>query len=148
MASAVHKGNRLTYKVAGIRQLIRYAIIGIVSNLVGYVAYLLLTFCLVGPKIAMTLVYLTGATVGYFGNRQWTFTHKSKMLPTLIKYSLAHAFGYTINFILLYVFVDRILFPHQAVQLVAILVVAGILFFVFKKFVFADTPQVILVDTK
>lgn len=141
MARASHKGNRLTYKLAGIRQLTRYAMIGIVSNSLGYVVYLLLTFFLVGPKIAMTLVYLTGATVGYVGNRQWTFTHKGKILPTLIKYCLAHALGYTINFIILYVFVDRLLYPHQAVQFVAILVVAGILFFVFKKFVFADKPQ-------
>lgn len=148
MASAVQKGNRLTYNLAGIRQLILYAIIGIVSNFVGYVVYLLLTFFLVGPKIAMTLVYLTGATVSYFGNRQWTFTYKGMILSTLIKYSLAHAFGYTINFILLYVFVDRMLFPHQAVQLVAILVVAGILFFVFKKSVFANTSKPNLIDTK
>jgi putative flippase GtrA len=148
MENVVHKVNRLTSKSSGIHQMIRYAIIGIASNLVGYMAYLLLTFFLVGPKIAMTLVYLTGASVGYFGNRQWTFTHKGKMLPALLKYSLAHAFGYAINFILLYVFVDRLLYPHQAVQLVAILVVAGILFFVFKKFVFANTPRAISIDTK
>jgi hypothetical protein len=33
----LHKGNRLTNKLADIRQLICYAMIGIVSNLVGYV---------------------------------------------------------------------------------------------------------------
>lgn len=141
MKNVGHRVNWLTSKSSSIHQMIRYAIIGIASNLVGYVAYLLLTFFLVGPKIAMTLVYLAGASVGYFGNRQWTFTHKGRMLPTLIRYSLAHVFGYTINFVLLYVFVDRMLYPHQAVQLVAILVVAGILFFVFKKFVFPHKPQ-------
>lgn len=141
MGNLVLKVNRLASKTSDIHQMIRYAIIGIASNLIGYVAYLLLTFFLVEPKIAMTLVYLTGASVGYFGNRQWTFTHKGKMLPALMKYSLAHAFGYTINFILLYVFVDRMLYPHQAVQFFAILVVAGILFLVFKRFVFADTIQ-------
>jgi len=46
-----------------------------------------------------------------------------------------------INFILLYVFVDRLLHPHQAVQFVAILVVAAILFFVFKKFVLNDNHK-------
>lgn len=130
----------MTCKLSGIQQLIRYAIIGIASNFAGYVAYLLLTFFLVGPKIAMTFVYLTGASVGYFGNRRWTFGHKGKILTAVIKYTLAHICGYTINFFILYVFVDRMSYPHQAVQLVAILVVAGILFLVFKKFVFADTP--------
>jgi putative flippase GtrA len=139
MGNLAFKLNRLTRKRSDAHQIISYAIIGIASNLVGYLAYLLLTFFLVEPKIAMTLVYLTGASVGYFGNRKWTFTHKGKMLPALMKYSLAHAFGYTINFIILYVFVDRMVYPHQAVQFVAILVVAGILFFLFKKLVF---PQV------
>jgi putative flippase GtrA len=125
------------YRQLGIHQLIRYAVIGTASNLIGYLVYLLLTFFLVGPKIAMTLVYLTGATVGYFGNRQWTFTHTGKSLLTLIKYIVAHALGYTINFILLYVFVDRLSYPHQAVQFVAICVVAGVLFLVYKKLVFS-----------
>ena len=46
-------------------QLISYAIIGVVSNVSGYLIYLLLTFFLVGPKMAMTAVYLTGAIVGF-----------------------------------------------------------------------------------
>lgn len=140
MENAVHKVKPRTCKPSGIHQLIRYAIVGIASNLAGYAAYLLLTFFLVGPRVAMTLIYLTGASVGYFGNRQWTFVHKGKVLITLIKYSMAHVCGYAINFLLLYVFVERMSYPHQIVQLVAILVVAVILFFVFKKFVFSNTP--------
>jgi putative flippase GtrA len=118
-------------------QLIRYAIIGLASNIAGYAAYLLLTFFLIGPKFAMTLVYLTGASIGYIGNRRWTFMHKGRLLPALIKYSLAHVFGYALNFFILYVFVDRMTYPHQLVQLVAIFVVASMLFVISRKYVFS-----------
>lgn len=87
----------------------------------------------------MTIVYLAGASVGYIGNRQWTFAHTGKISATMLRYSLAHAFGYALNFFILYVFVDRLDFQHQAVQATAICIVAAFLFMVFKKFVFTTT---------
>lgn len=79
------------------RQLARYAVVGVASNLAGYLAYLLLTWLYVGPKLAMRLVYLTGASAGYFGNRQWTFAHNGTAASTLLKYGLAHGCGYVLN---------------------------------------------------
>ena len=38
-------------------QLTRYALVGIVSNLAGYLVYLLVTYLGVTPKITMTLLY-------------------------------------------------------------------------------------------
>lgn len=119
------------------KQLARYAAVGVASNLAGYLAYLLLTWFNVGPKLAMSLVYVTGASVGYLGNRQWTFTHNGKITSTLPKYGLAHCCGYALNFFILHIFVDKMLYPHQAVQAVAIFLVAGLLFIMFKTFVFA-----------
>lgn len=121
------------------KQLVRYSIVGLASNLIGYLAYLLLTFFQVGPKLAMTLVYVAGASAGYLGNRLWTFSHKGKALTTLLKYGLAHSCGYLLNFSILYIFVDRMSFPHQIVQAVAIVVVASFLFLVFKKIIFVET---------
>lgn len=125
------------------RQLVRYALVGLLSNLAGYLVYLLLTWLYVGPKIAMTMIYVTGASVGYFGNRQWTFAHRGKMSATMLRYGLAHSFGYALNFAILDLFVDRLFFPHQAVQAVAIFVVAGFLFLLFKTFVFTERRQLV-----
>ena len=120
------------------KQFARYAIVGGLSNLTGYFVYLLLTWFYFEPKMAMTLVYLTGATVGFLGNRQWTFVHNGKILPTLSKYLFAHACGYCCNYMILYLFVDRMGYPHEVVQAVAILVVATLLFIVMKKCVFVE----------
>lgn len=124
-----------------VRQLARYATIGVVSNFAGYVVYLTMTYFRMEPKLAMTLVYITGASIGYLGNRRWTFKYKGRVVANVVKYGLTHLCGYILNFVILYLFVDRLTYPHQAVQAVAIIVVAGFLFVAFKKFVFPESSK-------
>jgi putative flippase GtrA len=119
-------------------QLFYYALVGIVSNFVGYMAYLSLTYLGTTPKITMTFLYAVGAAIGYIGNRNLTFEHKGNHLGSGIRYIMAHLVGYSINFTLLFVFVDRFGYAHQLVQGVAIFVVAAFLFAAFKFFVFTD----------
>jgi len=52
-----------------------------------------------------------------------------------------HPIGYLANLALLYVFTDRLGYPHQVVQAAAIFVVAGILFLLFRFFVFPAVPH-------
>ena len=61
------------------QQLIRYAIVGIGSNLVGYCIYLLLTAFVLPPKLTMTILYSIGAVLGFIGNRRFTFDHRGKL---------------------------------------------------------------------
>lgn len=119
-------------------QLVRYGLVGVASNLSGYLVYLLITYWGVEPKKTMTLLYIVGAAIGFIGNRKWAFTHKGSMLKSGIRYFVAHFFGYLINLLILLTFVDRLGYPHQCVQAVAIIIVAGFLFLVFKHFVFSN----------
>jgi putative flippase GtrA len=120
------------------KQLTRYAFVGIVSNLAGYMLYLLASYLGATPKITMTLLYGVGATIGYFGNRSFTFSHKGSLIGPCIYYLVAHFIGYFINLVILIIFVDRFMYPHQLVQGIAILVVAGFLFIAFKFIVFTN----------
>ena len=120
------------------RQLIRYGVIGVASNIATYLAYLLITFLGMEAKVAMTIVYLSGASIGFFGNRKWTFDHQGVASHAALRYMLAHAFGYLINLLLLYGFVDRMGYAHQWVQAAAIFIVAGFLFLIFKYWVFNE----------
>ena len=118
-------------------QLIRYGIVGVVSNLAIYLVYLLIAYLGVEPKKAMTLVYIIGASIGFIGNRKWTFAHRGDPSRAALRYILAHLFGYLLNFLILLIFVDHLGYAHQWVQAVAILVVAGYLFLASKYFVFS-----------
>lgn len=86
----------------------------------------------------MSLVYIVGAFVGFIGNRNWTFAHRDDPSRTVLRFALAHFFGYLLNFLILYAFVDCLGYTHQWVQAIAIVIVAGFLFVVFKYFVFRE----------
>jgi putative flippase GtrA len=119
-------------------QIVRYGIVGVGSNLLAYSSYLLLTCLGIEPKRAMTTVYIVAALVGFFGNRKWTFSHKGSQAQAAIRYASAHLFGYLMNLTVLKVFVDYLGYAHQLVQAIAIVFVAGMLFMIFKYFVFHD----------
>jgi putative flippase GtrA len=121
-----------------VRQLLRYGLVGVTSNAAIYFVYLLITFLGIEPKTAMTLVYIIGASIGFIGNRKWTFAHRGDSYGAALRYMLAHLSGYLLNFLILFTFVDRLGYAHQWVQAVAIIIVAGFLFIVFKYFVFRE----------
>jgi len=123
-------------KFFDMKQLIRYGLLGVTSNVIAYVIYLLITYLGVEPKITMSMMYLTGASIGFIGNRKWTFSHEGTMWKSLIRYGTAHFFGYLMNLSLLLLFVDELGYPHQWVQAAAVVLVAGFLFAAFKYFVF------------
>lgn len=120
------------------QQLIRYGLVGVASNAAIYFVYLLITYLGVEPKIAMTLVYIIGASIGFIGNRKWTFAHSGASSSAALRYVSAHLFGYLLNFLILFTFVDRLGYAHQWVQAMAIIIVAGFLFVIFKYFVFHE----------
>lgn len=116
---------------------LRFALVGVASNLGGYAAYLLVTWLGVAPKLAMSILYGIGAAIGYLGNRRWSFRHRGSIAASLPRYGLAHLLGYGINYLMLAWFADRLGHPHQLVQAAAIIVVAVFLFLAFRFFVFA-----------
>ncbi|WP_454781360.1 GtrA family protein [Legionella sp. WA2022007384] len=131
--------NRLIQKFPGLYQFIRYGVVGVINNLIGYLIYLLVTFFWLEPKVAITLFYPIGALIGYFSHFKYSFAYQGTHRFALIRYGIAHFIGYGINFIMLLLLVDKLKFPHQAIQGIAIFVVACALFLMFRYFVF---PQV------
>lgn len=123
---------------SSLSQLFYYGLVGVVSNVAGYMVYLLLTYIGTTPKLTMTVLYAVGATIGYIGNRNLTFAHKGSHIASGTRYVIAHLVGYSINLSILFVFVDRFGYAHQLVQAIAIFVVATFLFTAFKFFVFTD----------
>ena len=118
------------------RQLFRYALVGLLSNVTGYLIYLVLTYLGGTPKVTMSLLYGIGAAVGFFGNRRFTFSHQGSILGSGGRYVISHFIGYLLNLSMLSLFVDKFGYAHQWVQAIAIFIVAGFLFLAFKVFVF------------
>lgn len=118
-------------------QFLRYAAVGVSSNLLLYVAYLGLTSVNVGHKTAMTLLYVSGVLITFMANRNWSFEHHGFAQAAFVRYVLAYILGYLLNFSILWFAVDHLHFPHQGVQAVTIVTVAISLFLMHKYWVFA-----------
>jgi len=119
-----------------LRQISSYALIGVLSNLAGYVLYLLLTYSIGTPKLTMTALYSVAALISFFANRRFTFQHNGRIGVTGVRYLLAQLFGYFLNLLLLFLFVDCLGFAHQYIQAIAVFVVAIFLFILLRVFVF------------
>ena len=120
-------------------QFIRYVVVGLASNAVIYVVYLVLTQLGMGPKLAMSLLYCMGVLQTFVFNKKWSFRFEGAATPALVRYATVYAVGYVINFFALTLLVDQMGLPHQWVMGVLVLFMA-MFFFVAQKFwVFRQT---------
>lgn len=118
-------------------QFLRYGLVGLASNALLYLAYLLLTALGMEHKLAMTLLYLLGVAQTFFFNKRWSFNHAGGAHAALLRYLAAYAACYALNLAVLMVLVDRWGLPHQWVQGGAIVAIAVLLFLAQKYWVFA-----------
>lgn len=122
-------------------QVVRYAVVGLASNALLYLAYLALTSAGVEPKLAMSLLYALGVIQTFYFNKTWSFRHGGTHGPAFIRYCISYGLGYLFNLVALYVLVDRLGHPHQIVQGALIICTAVLLFLLQKLWVFrTDTP--------
>lgn len=117
-------------------QLFRYTVVGLLSNFILYLIYILLTWTGIDHKIAMTLLYAIGVTQTFYFNRRWTFGDGDKISQTFIRYISIYIAGYIFNLIALMLLVDHWGWPHQWVQGVMIFIIAGVLFLLQRYWVF------------
>lgn len=117
-------------------QLLRYGIVGLISNAMGYALYVGLTYMGIGSKLAMSLLYVLGILQTFAFNRRWSFRHKGIHGRLFIRYGVTYGIGYLINLSALFVLVDWLDYPHQIVQGGLIVIIAIFLFLLQKFWVF------------
>ena len=126
-------------KAAG--QLMRYATVGIISNIIGFLLYLALTYAGMEHKLAMTLLYGVGVAQTFVFNKRWAFGYQGMSHTAFLRYVIAYVLGYALNFVMLWLAVDQFRLPHQWVQAVAIVIVASSLFVLHRYWVFAPAAR-------
>jgi putative flippase GtrA len=114
----------------------RYGFVGAANNLAGYLIYLLITWLGVDPKIVITVLYPVGTLTAYFGHSRYSFSYRGWNTKAFMRYCVSYLVGYGVNFLMLSILSDKLGFPHQAVQALAVFIVAGIVFLMLKYFVF------------
>lgn len=117
-------------------QFARFVLVGVASNAVLYLLYLLATSLGVGHKMAMSVLYFLGVLQTFVANKGWSFRHSGGTMSTLLRYCTAYLLAYFLNLAVMIVFVDGMHYSHRLVQGVMIIVVAILLFVVQKWWIF------------
>jgi len=120
-------------------QFLRYSLVGIASNAIGYSSYLILTSIGVGSVKGMTIVYAFACLASFAGNKQWTFGDVTRTRKLFPRYFAIQIIGYATNLFLLLLLHKWLGLPHQCVQLLAIALVATELFILSKYYVFRSS---------
>ncbi len=123
------------------KQLLRFVVVGLASNVIGYLLYLLITYLGAPPKLAMTVLYGVGVITGFVGNRRYAFAPQGRLMVTGWRYLMVHSAGYLINLAIQIIMVDHLGYAHQLAQVLGICVVAAFLFVGFKYFVFVNVDE-------
>lgn len=118
-------------------QVTRYAVVGISVNIGLYLLYLVVTWLGAGHKSTMTVLYALGVLSSFAANRAWSFRYDGEGRTAFVRYLVSYLGGYLLNLTILWWGVDQMQLPHQAVQAVAIILVAGGLFLMQRYWVFA-----------
>lgn len=122
-------------------KLVRFGLVGIYSNLAGYLIYILITHAGLDPQKAMTLLYIISAGTGYIGYKKWTFRCSDQShIKTGLRYTVAHITGYSINLLILNMMIS-LGYAHQLAQACAILLLI-IFFYVSYRFFVFPQPRV------
>jgi putative flippase GtrA len=122
-----------------IERLSRFAVVGVATNALFYALYLGLTRLLVPPEIAGSLVYLGAVCFSYFLNAGWSFSGRTRARGSSVRYGVAYGLGY-LFYIALFTALSRLAgWPHELVQLIAIVCVAAFQFLLLNYWVFRGT---------
>lgn len=120
-------------------QTFRFAVVGLTSNALLYLCYILFTWMGLTPSTSMTVVFVIGTLQSFYFNKSWTFGKKQRGLHYLAKYAVLYIAAYMFNVAILHVMVDQLSYPHQLVQGMAIIVIGLLLFLVQRYWVFSST---------
>lgn len=124
------------YAIKLIKQMIRFGVVGLMSNVLLYVLYLFFTVMGMGHKTAMTLLFVAGTLQTFVFNKHWTFEHQGIVRASFAKYLLTYFFAYILNLAALFFFADQLGYEHQIVQGLMIVFIAVVLFILQRYWIF------------
>lgn len=121
-------------------QSLRFGIVGLTSNFVLYLLYLLVVWLGTDPKLAVTLLYILGLSMTFIFNKRWSFSHRGNWRGTAVRYFSLYGILYSSNILVLMFLVDHLYYPHALVQAGVVLVFIPVVFLTQRYWVFAKDP--------
>lgn len=118
------------------REFVGFFLAGGVATLVNYAVFLVLLILNVQYLVASAMGFLSGIGVSFTINRLYVFTNRTSSKARFVRYMAAYLVALTVQLFLLETSVQLGVRPEIS-NIVAILIVVVVNFFVVRKFVFA-----------
>lgn len=144
-ASALSRAFRMFVADDGARlQAVRFVIVGLKSNAIYYMLYVLLSLAGVGSKTAVVIVFVFGMVYAFWFNKAFVFRSRDALNWQFARYMSVYIFALALNLVLLELATTSLGFSHFVVQAVLGVVIAIPIFFLLKYFVFSSerAPEV------
>ena len=110
---------------------------GVLNTVLTYIFYVLLIKLGFEYFIALLFEYILGILTGYIINRYWTFaTQKRFEKYSFVKYLSTYIALFGLNFILLSIFVENLIFEPIFGQFIALGVITTLSYSIQKKWIF------------
>lgn len=114
----------------------RYLLVGGSVNGLNYIAYLLITWLGVSPRIAVTVLLPLSLLAAFQGHARLTFPSGRRDAGAARRYVVTTLVGYLLNILLLTVLVEGLGILHQLAQFIALATIVPIMFVTLRSRVF------------
>ncbi len=118
------------------KQFIRYVIVGSITNVAGFLAYILVTSLGVSPILTISIFYLIYICLTFYFNKTSSFGHHGQRAVSAMRYLIVYCVCYILNVILLAYFNSYLGFSHLIVQAGATVSIVPLLFVALRYWVF------------
>lgn len=122
------------------RQFLRYGAVGVVTNLILYLLFVVLNAVGLTPIWAMTASFAAGCVLTYFAHGRYSFRYGATNLALLVKYVFVYGSAYALNLTGLWFGTARLGLSPRLVQ-VAMVVLIGVYLFLLARFVVFRKPS-------
>ncbi len=83
------------------QSLVRYAIVGVFSNVSLYFLFIVLVWVGLNPLLVAGFCYIVGLVQSYFINRMWSFKSESSHKDDLIRFLFSYGVGFVATIVIL-----------------------------------------------
>lgn len=109
-----------------IARIVRYGVVGIITNLSGYGCFLALLMAGTHPVMTTGITYLIIVAVSYFANRRWTFRSKSTHSRDVLRYLIAYSIGLVVAVGAMHVLSNLL---HPAIAQIVVIILSAIVIY-------------------
>lgn len=123
-------------------QFLKFNLVGITNTILASLVYVIVAYLSGSYTLGLISDYAFGIVFGFVANKIITFENKDEpvTLKQVLKYLVIYGFVFGINFGLLRVAVENYGYDQYLAQFAIFALIVVPIFFVQKKYVFADKP--------